>query len=269
LEDGETTDVDNESSSEQTLVKEASKSAGSKNPFAAFSRLFTDISPQTRSVMYKLWFLLIVDSIADGMVPYTLTNYYLDNKFHLPKSTLGDIQAVSNLLAAMSLVFAAPLSRRLGLINTMVFTHIPSSAAVLFFPAAGNVPLTVALMFLRTGLNSLDQAPRAAFIAAVVQPSERTAVMGITSMLRTLAAASGPTVTGILAENDRFWVAFVVAGSLRLAYDFGLWALFVNMKLYQHEEQPDEPRKKAQNSWRSIVEEELDELVADDEPNTR
>jgi hypothetical protein len=72
------------------------------------------------------------------MVSNSLTNYYLDTKFHMPKSTLGDIQSVSYILATASLLFAAPLSRRIGLINTMVFTHIPSSAAVLLFPIPNN-----------------------------------------------------------------------------------------------------------------------------------
>lgn len=81
----------------------------------------------------------------------------------------------------------------------------------------------------------MDQGPRTTFISAVVKEEERTAVMGITSMLRTLAGSSGPTVTGILAGNDRFWIAFVVAGTLRIAYDLGLFAMFVNLKLYQHE----------------------------------
>jgi len=197
---------------------------------------FAQISQATRSVMYKLWFLLIVDSLADGMVGYSLTTYYMDKKFDLRKSTLGDITSISYVLSSCSTIFAGPLSRRLGLINTMVFTHLPSSAAVLLFPLPSSIFFTVALFFVRTGLNNMDQAPRSAFIAAVVKPEERTAVMGITSMLRTLAATAGPSVTGILAGNDRFWIAFVAAGALRIAYDLGLWAMFVNMKLHQHEE---------------------------------
>jgi MFS family permease len=198
---------------------------------------FAQISRETRSIMYKLWFLLIIDSLADGMVGYSLTVYYMDIKFpNLRKSTLGDITSISYVLSACSTVFAGPLARRLGLINTMVFTHLPSSAAVLFFPLPPGIHLTVALFFLRTGLNNMDQAPRSAFIAAVVKPEERTAVMGITSMLRTLAATAGPTVTGILAGHDRFWIAFVAAGALRISYDLGLWAMFINMNLYQHEE---------------------------------
>jgi MFS family permease len=208
----------------------------------SIGNLFTEISKETRSIMYKLWFLLMVDSLADGMVPYSLTTYYMDGKFHLAKSTLGDIYSISYILAGASTIFAGPLARRLGLVNTMVFTHIPSSAAVLLFPWPDSVPMTVLLLFVRTGLNNMDQAPRSAFIAAVVKPAERTAVMGITSMVRTLAATAGPTITGVLAGNDRFWIAFVAAGALRLAYDFGLWALFVNVKLHRHEQAEDGTR---------------------------
>jgi MFS family permease len=223
-----------ERDSEETQVPSPTETDVSEAPEKK-SR-FQQISQATRSVMYKLWFLLIVDSLADGMVGYSLTTYYMDQKFDLPKSTLGDITSISYVLSSCSSIFAGPLSRRLGLINTMVFTHLPSSAAVLLFPLPSSIFLTVALFFLRTGLNNMDQAPRSAFIAAVVKPEERTAVMGITSMLRTLAATAGPSVTGILAGNDRFWIAFVAAGALRIAYDLGLWAMFVNMTLHQHEE---------------------------------
>lgn len=81
----------------------------------------------------------------------------------------------------------------------------------------------------------MDQAPRAALIAAVVKPQERTAVMGITSTLRTLANVTGPSFTGLLAEGNRFWIAFVVGGALRLAYDLGLFVMFINIQLYKHE----------------------------------
>ena len=182
-----------------------------------FTSRLTQISAPTRSVMYKLWFLLAVDSLADGMVPYSLTNYYMDIKFHPAKSTLGDVTSVSYFMGAISAVFAGPLAKKIGLINTMVFTHVPSSTAVLLFPLPPVFWGTAALLFVRAGLNNMDQAPRTAFIAAVVKSEERTAVMGITSMLRTLAALSGPTLTGLLAAGDKFWIAFVVAGMCRLA----------------------------------------------------
>ncbi|UKZ75605.1 hypothetical protein TrVFT333_003293 [Trichoderma virens FT-333] len=197
---------------------------------------FTEISSTTRSIMYKLWFLLAVDCLADGMVSYTLTNYYLDRKFHLSKSKLGDLMSTNYILGSISTVFAGPLARHLGLVNTMVFTHLPSSVAVLLFPVPQGIVFTVILLFIRGGLNNMDQAPRAAFIAAAVKPEERTAVMGVTSTLRTLASLVGPSITGALADTNKFWVAFVAAGALRVAYDLGLWAMFVNVKLHEHEE---------------------------------
>ncbi|KAI1472904.1 MFS general substrate transporter [Daldinia caldariorum] len=229
--------------------------------FRWLSDRLAQISPSTRSVMYKLWFLLAVDSLADGMVPYSLTNYYMDEKFHPAKSTLGDITSFSYFLGAISASFAGPLARKIGLINTMVFTHTPSSAAVLLFPFPPYLWLTAGLLLIRSGLNNMDQAPRAAFIAAVVKPEERTAVMGITATVRTLAATAGPTVTGILASSDRFWIAFIVAGSCRLSYDFGLYAMFVNMKLHAHEKPVDPP---SQHGPRRVPDEEMElESLAD------
>jgi MFS family permease len=207
---------------------------------------FAQISRETLSIMAVLWFLLMVDCLADGMSNISLTSYYLDQKFGLPKSALGDIISASFFLAAASNIFAGPLARYIGLVNTMVFTHIPSSAAVLVFPFAQTVPLSFALLLLRMGLNNMDQGPRVALIAAVVRPEERTAVMGITTMLRTLASTTGPSITGLLAENNKFWVAFVVAGTLRLAYDVGLFAMFINIKLHKHETEEDEAGEEAQ-----------------------
>ncbi|KAL6854717.1 hypothetical protein ACO1O0_005842 [Amphichorda felina] len=212
--------------------------AGAQSPTAAQSKpksRFSEISSPTRSVMYKLWFLLAVDSLSDGMVSQTLTTFFLDRKFQLSKDALGDIMSVALVLATISTLFAGLLSRKIGLLNTMVFTHLPSSVAVLFFPIPSGLVITIILLYVRMGLNNMDQAPRAAFIAAVVKPDERTAVMGITSTVRTLAMATGPSVTGALAGNDRFWIAFVVGGSLRIMYDLGLWGMFVNLRLHAHE----------------------------------
>lgn len=225
-----------------------------KSEYAHKTSWLAQISSATRLIMYKLWFLLTVDSLADGMVSYALTNYYLDRKFHLSKSTLGDITSASYVLASCSTIFAAPLAKHLGLVNTMVFTHLPSSAAVFFFPLPQSVPLTVVLFFIRTGLNNMDQAPRSAFIAAVVRPEERTAVMGITGMVRTLASAIGPTITGSLADSDKFWIAFVTGGAFRIAYDLGLFAMFINIKLHAHETKEEHPDPRRSNDEEGMTE---------------
>ncbi|EME77656.1 uncharacterized protein MYCFIDRAFT_157723 [Pseudocercospora fijiensis CIRAD86] len=221
------------------------------------------ISGSTLSVVWKLWALLALDSLADGMVPYSLTTYYMDTKFHPKKSTLGDAISVSYFLQAIGGVFAGPLARKIGLVNTMVFTHIPSSAAVLLFPWPNVFWMTVILLCVRSGLNNMDQAPRTALIAAIVKPEERTAVMGITSMLRTLAATTGPMVTGFLAGSDRFWVAFVAGGAFRLSYDVGLWVLFVHIELHQHEKPADDDLQMAEQFRLSDREDEESTLSED------
>lgn len=224
--------------SEEQGIPEASANIKVSDEAKSNTPRISRVSRETRSIMYALWFLLMVDSLADGMVSIPLTTYYMDRKFDVSKSTLGSVVSASYFLASCSAIFAGPLVRRIGLVNTMVFTHLPSSAAVLLFPLPQSVVPTFALLLLRIGLNNMDQAPRAALIAAVVKPEERTAVMGITGMLRTLAATTGPSVTGVLAGSDRFWIAFVTAGALRIAYDLGLFAMFINIKLHKHEPHP-------------------------------
>lgn len=264
-------DEDDQFHTDETEI--SNNSLPNSEPARAFSRFgklgkilqgsgLAQISRESRPVVYKLWFLLTVDSLADGMVSYALTNYYLARKFKLAESLLGDIMSISYFLMAISTIFAGPLARRLGLINTMVFTHIPSSAAVLLFPIPQSIPLTIVLLFIRTGLNNMDQAPRAAFIAAVVKPAERTAVMGITGTLRTLASTVGPSLTGWLAGTDRFWIAFVIAGILRLGYDFGLFFMFVGMKIDDHSSSGQ-----AVDSRRLSDEEDGGELELDDWDN--
>jgi len=192
---------------------------------------FSQISKPTRNIMFKLWILLAIDSLADGMTPYSLMNYYIDQKFHLSKARLGDITSASQFLCALGAVFAGPLAKHMGLINTMVFTHLPSSISSAFIPLPKTAGPTIGLLLFRAALNSMDQAPRTAFIAAVVRPEERTGAMGITSMVRTLAMSVGPSITGFLSGSGSFWVAFLATGICRITYDLGLWVLFINVKV--------------------------------------
>ncbi|KAM7206010.1 MFS general substrate transporter [Rhypophila sp. PSN 637] len=221
----------------ETTPKHVAKPALIKAPSSScFLSTFKIISRETLSVIVLLWVLLMIDSLADGMASSSLTTYFISTKFpELPKSRLGDMVSTAYLFCSLGSPLAGPLARHIGLINTMVFTHIPSSAAVLLFPFPKTAGGTFGLLLLRMVLNNMDQAPRAALIAAVVKPEERTAVMGITALLRTLSGSVGPSITGLLAGGGRFGVAFVVAGALRLVYDCGLWAIFVNVRLHKHE----------------------------------
>lgn len=191
---------------------------------------FAQLSYKTRWALFRLCALFAVDSLASGMVPYSLINFYMDRKFHMPKSTLGDIMSVVWVMASVGNIFASALSKRIGLIKTMVFTHLPSAIFLALLPAPNIVWLTVALLIFRGTLASMDQAPRSAFLSKVVSAEERTAVMGIVNVVKTLSQSGGPTITGILAGADRFWIAFVVAGTLKASYDLGLLTFFLKVE---------------------------------------
>jgi hypothetical protein len=108
----------------------------------------------------------------------------------------------------------------------MVATHFPSSIFLALLPVPNGLPLTICFLVGRAVLNSMDQAPRSAFLSLVVRAEERTAVMGIVNILKTLSQSGGPWVTGVLAGRGHFWVAFVAAGSLKAAYDVLLLVFF-------------------------------------------
>ncbi|KIV98942.1 uncharacterized protein PV09_09328 [Verruconis gallopava] len=196
---------------------------------------FSQISRESRPTLYKLCALMSVDSLSSGMAAYSLINLYVDRKFSLPKSYLGDTMSGVWAVSAFMNIWSPAIARRIGLIKAMVFTHLPSAIFLALLPAPRSWWLTAVLLFARAALNSMDQAPRTAFIAAVVKPEERTAVMGIVNVLKILAQSGGPSITGSLAGANLFWLAFTLAGSLKASYDLGLLSMFVNTRLHEHE----------------------------------
>ncbi|KAI5777091.1 major facilitator superfamily domain-containing protein [Geopyxis carbonaria] len=197
---------------------------------------FTQLSSATRWTLLQLCSLFAIDSLASGMVPYSLINYYLFTKFRLAASTLGAIVATTFFLSALSNLSSAALARRIGLVRTMVYTHLPSAVFLALVPAPRGLWPTVALLVARGALSSMDQAPRSAFLAAVVKPGERTAVMGVVNVVKTLSQSGGPTVTGVLAGEGRFWAAFVAAGALKAGYDLGLLAVWGRKRQEEQEQ---------------------------------
>lgn len=191
---------------------------------------FASLSTKTRWTLLRLCALFAVDSLASGMVPYSLINFYLDRKFHMPKNSLGDIMSVVWIMSSIGNIFASAISKRIGLIKTMVFTHLPSAIFLGMLPAAGTIWFTIILLVARGTLASMDQAPRSAFLSKVVASDERTAVMGIVNVVKTLSQSGGPTLTGVLAGDQRFWIAFVAAGAMKASYDIGLMTFFLKVE---------------------------------------
>lgn len=221
---------------------------------------FAQLSSKTRWTLLRLCTLFAVDSLASGMVPYSLINFYMDRKFHMPKSTLGDIMSVVWIMSSIGNIFASAISKRIGLIKTMVFTHLPSAIFLGLLPSAQAVWLAVVLLVARGTLSSMDQAPRSAFLSKVVQAEERTAVMGIVNVVKTLSQSGGPTLTGFLAGSNRFWIAFVAAGCLKASYDLGLMTFFLKL-----ERQSGSAQNRVPQNQRADDLEDAFELGTDDE----
>lgn len=198
------------------------------------------ISPRSRGVLIRLCLLFAIDSLASGMAPYTLINYYIDRKFQIPKGQLGSIMGTALFVSGFMSIFSPALAKRIGLIAAMVFTHLPSALFLALLPVPTSLTLTIIFLVGRSLLNTMDQAPRSAFLSAVVLSEERTAVMGIVNVVKTLSQSGGPFVTGLLAEHGRFWIAFVVAGSLKASYDLGLLAMFLGTRLHENREASQE-----------------------------
>ncbi len=192
--------------------------------------IWPKISLSSRSILFKLSILFAVDSFASGLVPQSWITYFFNQRFRLPEGQLGTLFFITNIVASISNLVASSISKRIGLIKTMVFTHLPSAIFLALIPVPSNALLAMAFLVLRSSMQSMDQAPRQAFLAAVVLPSERTAVMGVLNVVKTFSQSGGPVATGWLAGIGKFWVAFLVAGALKASYDLAMLKMFLGYK---------------------------------------
>lgn len=216
---------------EQLLEEEEPASAPNEPPKPKKKSNITSLSSKSRITLSKLCGLFFFDSLGSGMVPGSLFALFMERKFAMPRGKLGTIISISSFAASIGNVFASSIAKRIGLVKTMVFTHLPSAIFLAMIPLPSSLVLTTIFLVARSSLSSMDQAPRSAFLSAVVLPEERTAVMGIVNTVKTMSQSSGPLITGALAGGGRFWVAFVVAGALKAGYDLGMLTMFVNTKL--------------------------------------
>lgn len=178
-------------------------------------------------VVLKLSGLFAVDAFAGGFVLQSLIAYWFHIRFGADPAVLGAILFGANLLAGFSALAAAALARRIGLLNTMVFTHMPSNVLLILVPFMPTLPLAVAVLLVRFAISQMDVPARQSYTAAVVSPDERSAAAGITGVARTTGAAFSPVLAGLLLEIPTLAGApFLVAGVLKLLYDALLYRQF-------------------------------------------
>ncbi|GLI65707.1 hypothetical protein VaNZ11_009219 [Volvox africanus] len=187
------------------------------------------LSARSCSVVAQLSLLFAADSFAGGLVTGTLLSYFFQTKYGVSMAYLGSLLFGANMLAAVSSLLSGSVAARIGLINTMVFTHLPSNILMLLIPLMPSLSLATVMVFLRFSISQMDVAPRASYVAGVVRPDERTAAMGIVNISKSIGAAFGPLLTGWLAERGLFHWSFFLGGGIKIAYDLALLWRFAHV----------------------------------------
>jgi len=186
---------------------------------------------RSRGVVLKLSMLFALDSFAGGFVVQSIMAYWFHIRFGLQPAALGSIFLGANILAGLSALTAARIASRIGLINTMVFTHIPSNVLLILVPLMPNLPLAVALLLMRFSISQMDVPTRQSYTMALVNPDERSASAGITSIARTVGASPSPFFTGLLMGSPALLsLPFFLAGGLKIVYDLILYRSFRTVK---------------------------------------
>jgi len=184
----------------------------------------------SRGVVYKLAALFSLDAFAGGFVVQSLLALWLFERFDMSLSTASVFFFWTSTLSAFSYPVAAWLSKRVGLINTMVFTHIPSSIFLIAAAFSPNLALALALLLVRAALSQMDVPTRTSYVMAVVTPVERTAAASITAVPRSLASSLSPALAGMLLAMPFSGVPLLVCGVLKIAYDLALLISFQHVK---------------------------------------
>jgi MFS family permease len=184
----------------------------------------------SRGVVYRLAALFSLDAFAGGFIVQSMLALWLFQRFDLSLSAAGSFFFWSSVLSAFSYPVAARLAKRIGLVNTMVFTHIPSSICLILAAFAPNLTLVVALLLVRSALSQMDVPTRTSYVMAVVTPAERTAAASVTAVPRSLASSLSPALTGFLLATPFAGLPLVICGSLKIIYDLSLLASFRHIK---------------------------------------
>jgi MFS family permease len=189
------------------------------------------LSPSARSFVLSLSALLSVDAFGGGLISSSLVVYYFALRYHPPTGLLGTIFFLSNLAAGGSLLFAAPLARRIGLLRTMVFTHLPSNLVLVLLAFAPTFSWAGGLWVGRTLLSQMDVPTRQSYTQALVSPPDRVAAAGYTTAARSSQALGGPITGALLGLGGAFLAApLMLAGAVKSAYDLAVYARFRRLR---------------------------------------
>jgi MFS family permease len=186
---------------------------------------------RSRNVVLKLSSLFALDSFAGGFVVQSFAAYWFYLRFDAEPATLGAIFFWANAFAGISALVASRLAARIGLVRTMVFTHLPSNILLILVPLMPNLSLAVLILLLRFSISQMDVPARQSYTMAVVPADERSAAGGFTGVARTTGAAISPLFAGFLfARPSLISVPFFIAGGLKIVYDLMLYQGFARVR---------------------------------------
>ena len=197
----------------------------------------SSLTPKSRSIVIRLSGLFAIDSFAGGFMIQSIVSFWFFTRFGADLTTLSYIFSVSGILTAFSFMAAAKIADRIGLINTMVFTHIPANILIIAVAFAPTLPIAVALYLLRMALSQMDVPTRQSYIVAVVREDERTTSAGITNISRNVTQAISPSLIGVLINSLSLAAPFVIGGALKVVYDVALYLNFRNVKPPEEKEE--------------------------------
>lgn len=187
---------------------------------------------RSKNIVVKLSALFALDAFGGGFVIQSFVAYWFFEKYNVNPAILGSIFFGANVLAGISALAAAHVAERFGLINTMVFTHIPSNILLILVPIMPNLPLAITMLLLRFSISQMDVPTRQSYTMAVVEPDERSAASGVTAVARSVGAAISPMIAGpLLASASLLSMPFFLSGGLKIIYDLLLYRSF---KATQH-----------------------------------
>jgi MFS family permease len=181
---------------------------------------------ESRRVVLKLAALFSVDSFGGGFVVQSLLVLWLYRRFHLDERTAAAVFFVAGTLSAFSQILSPRVAARIGLIRTMVYTHLPANVFLILAGLMPTAPLSITFLLLRMAVSQMDVPARQAFVMAVVPPEERTAAASVTNVPRSLAAGLAPLIAGALLEKTTFGWPLVIGGALKAIYDIVLLVQF-------------------------------------------
>ncbi len=195
------------------------------------------LSPETKSIVKKLSLLFGMDSFAGGFVIHSWVAYWFFVKFAVPENEIADIFFIAGIVTAISYMLAVKIANKIGLVKTMVFTHIPANMLLIPFALVPSLHLAIAFFLVRMFFSNMDVPTRQSYVVAIVKPEERTAVAGITNLARNIPFSASPTLVGYIFQFVSLSFPFIFGGTLKTIYDILLYRSFKKIKPPEEQQQ--------------------------------